>query len=50
MFTGTVDWGRLAGIMAASAYEGPVSQESRCASGYVDEDAFLAQALATGST
>jgi sugar phosphate isomerase/epimerase len=49
MFTGTVDWGRLAGIMAASAYEGPVSQEiSMRLSGYVDEDAFLAQGRSDG--
>ena len=49
MFTGTVDWERLAGIVARSSYEGPVSQElSMRLSGYVDEDAFLAQALADG--
>ena len=49
MFTATVDWPRLAGIMATSGYTGPVSQElSIRLSGFTDEDAFLAQALRDG--
>jgi len=49
MFTGTVDWPRLASILAQSSYDGPISQELLMRlSGYDDEEAFLAQAHEDG--
>jgi sugar phosphate isomerase/epimerase len=46
MFSGTVDWPRLARILAHSAYAKPVSTESNMArTGITDETEFLAQAL-----
>lgn len=49
LFTGTVDWERLARIIATSSYTGPLSQElSIRLSGFEDESAFLAQARADG--
>ena len=50
LFTGTVDWGRLARIMAASAYSKCVSMEVVMrSSGINDEPAFLARAFETGA-
>jgi sugar phosphate isomerase/epimerase len=50
LFSGTVDWSRLAGIIATSAYSGPVSMETVMrASGIRDETLFLAHVLATGT-
>ncbi|MCP4641298.1 MAG: sugar phosphate isomerase/epimerase [bacterium] len=50
LFSGTVDWERLAGIMARSAYTKPVSMElSIRNSGYEDVAAFLAKGFETGS-
>jgi len=49
LFTGTIDWDRLAAILAASAYEGPVSMEVVIHNtGIEDEQAFLAAARAAG--
>ena len=50
LFSGTVDWPRLASIIAASAYEGPVSMESNT-SGYeiTDEAEFLQLSFETGT-
>lgn len=49
LFSGTVDWGRLARIMAASAYSKCVSMEvSMRSAGIKDEAAFLARAFETG--
>jgi sugar phosphate isomerase/epimerase len=48
MFTGTVDWGRLARIMAASSYDKPVSQELSIRLSGLDEPGLLAQALRDG--
>jgi sugar phosphate isomerase/epimerase len=48
-FSGTVDWARLARIMAASAYSKCVSLEvSMHSSGIRDEPAFLARAFEAG--
>jgi sugar phosphate isomerase/epimerase len=44
-FAGTVDWERLAGIMAASAYWGCVSLESNMRGDSIDESSYLAQAF-----
>jgi sugar phosphate isomerase/epimerase len=42
VFTGTVDWKALAGIIAASPYEGPLTFETDMMfSGIKDEEAFL---------
>lgn len=50
MFTGTVDWERLARIMAESAYTKCVSMElSMSRSGFEDEAAFLTKAFETGT-
>jgi len=49
MFLGTVDWKRLARVMAESAYTKCVSMEvSMRLSGIEDEGAFLAKAFETG--
>jgi sugar phosphate isomerase/epimerase len=49
LFSGSVNWDRLAGILAASAYSKPVSMElSMRNSGYTDEAAFLAKGFETG--
>jgi len=49
-FSGTVDWARLARIMAASAYTKCVSLEvSMRSSGIADEPAFLARAFEAGT-
>lgn len=46
-FMGTVDWGRLAGLIAGSSYRKWVNLEvSQARSGYDDEVAFLREALA----
>jgi sugar phosphate isomerase/epimerase len=50
IFSGTVDWPRLARIMATSSYAGPVSMEVTLVnSGFTDEAAFLAHAFDTGT-
>jgi sugar phosphate isomerase/epimerase len=50
LFTGTIDWGRLAGILVRSSYAGPVSMEvSMRNEPHTDESAFLADTLAGGS-
>lgn len=50
VFSGTVDWERLAGIIAHSAYAKCASMEvTMQGSGFDDEDAFLAEAFATGT-
>jgi sugar phosphate isomerase/epimerase len=49
MFSGTVDWPRLARILAHSAYDKPVSSESNMGrSGITDETEFLARAYDAG--
>lgn len=49
-FSGTVDWSRLARIMAESAYTKPVSMESAMRnSGIEDEEVFLTQAFEAGT-
>jgi sugar phosphate isomerase/epimerase len=49
LFTGTVDWARLARIIAASAYDKCVSMEVSIGnSGIADEDQFLRRAFETG--
>ncbi len=49
IFSGTVDWPRLAHILAGSAYRKPISSESNmgCA-GITDETVFLAKAFDAG--
>lgn len=50
LFSGTVDWPRLARIIAASAYGKPVSMETTMAdSGMTDEGAFLKHVFETGA-
>ena len=50
LFSGTVDWPRLARIIARSAYTKCVSMESNMRGfGYKDEPAFLAEAFETGN-
>jgi len=50
LFTGTIDWQRLAAILAASAYKKPVSMEvSMRNSPIKDETAFLAKTFETGT-
>jgi len=50
LFMGTVDWERLAGIMAKSGYKKCVSMEVTMGrSGIPDEDDFLAKAFETGT-
>ena len=50
-FSGTVDWERLAGIMAASPYIKPVGMEVRARrTGCEEETAFLRKAFETGTT
>jgi sugar phosphate isomerase/epimerase len=49
MFSGTVDWPRLACILAQSAYGKPISSESNMGrSGIADETEFLAKAYEAG--
>jgi len=49
MFSGTVDWPRLARILAHSAYDKPISSESNMGrSGITDETEFLARAYDAG--
>ncbi|MEJ5198587.1 MAG: sugar phosphate isomerase/epimerase family protein [Anaerolineae bacterium] len=49
IFTGTVDWGRLARILAASAYRKPISSESNMGrAGIADETVFLQRAYEAG--
>lgn len=48
-FAGTVDWERLASILAASSYRRPISMESNTrVQVAADEAAYLAQAFAAG--
>jgi sugar phosphate isomerase/epimerase len=48
-FTGTVDWPRLADLIARSAYRKPISMESNMhRSGIHDEREFLARAYTAG--
>ncbi|OGV70221.1 MAG: hypothetical protein A3K19_16585 [Lentisphaerae bacterium RIFOXYB12_FULL_65_16] len=50
LFSGTVDWPRLARIIAASSYRKCVSMETSMRnSGIPDEEAFLAKAFETGT-
>jgi sugar phosphate isomerase/epimerase len=50
LFSGTVDWGRLARIMAGSTYTKCVSMEvSMARMGIEDEGLFLAEAFKTGT-
>lgn len=50
LFSGTIDWATLAGILAQSGYEGCASMElSMPSSGIEDEPTFLAKAFETGS-
>lgn len=50
IFSGTVDWPRLAGIIARSAYRKPISSESNMGrSGITDETVFLAKAFDAGT-
>jgi sugar phosphate isomerase/epimerase len=50
LFAGTVDWNRLAGILATSSYEKCVSMElSIRNSGFTDEVAFLQRGFETGT-
>jgi sugar phosphate isomerase/epimerase len=50
LFSGTVDWERLARTMAASAYSGPVSMEVMMRNaGIDDEGTFLASAFEVGT-
>ncbi len=50
IFSGTVDWTRLAHILASSAYKKPISSESNMArSGIADEATFLARAFVAGT-
>jgi sugar phosphate isomerase/epimerase len=48
-FTGTVDWGRLAGILARSSYQGPVSMEVSMRNEQLEEGEFLEAAFEGGS-
>ncbi len=49
-FTGTVDWPRLAGLLANSSYRKPISMESNMhRSGISDERVFLQKAFAAGT-
>jgi len=50
LFSGTVDWERLARILASSAYERPVSMEVSMRNAETNEEAvFLAEAFETGT-
>ncbi len=50
LFTGAIDWERLAAVLAGSAYEKCVSMEiSMRNAGTDDEEAFLADAFAAGT-
>ena len=50
VFSGTVDWARLAGILARSSYAKCVSMETTIhKTGIADETAFLATAFAAGT-
>ncbi len=49
-FMGTIDWTRLAGILAASSYDKWISMEvSMTNSGFEDEGAFLQRAVEVGN-
>ncbi len=49
-FTGTVDWPRLAGILAGSSYAKPLSFETTVGEAAMDEElAFLAKAFEAGA-
>ncbi len=48
LYSGTVDWKRLAWIMAQSAYEKCVSMESNMRGMAMEEQAFLQEAFRTG--
>lgn len=48
LYSGTVDWGRLARIMAQSAYEKCVSMESNMRGMDMEEQTFLQEAFRTG--
>lgn len=48
-FTGTVDWKRLASIIASSSYRGCISLESNMRGMDVDEDDFLRDAFGAGA-
>ena len=51
LFRGTVDWPRLAKLLAASAYRKPISMETVMRNTGIDQpEAFLARAFETGST
>ncbi len=51
LFSGTIDWPRLAGIIAASTYEKWVSMEvSIHNTGIEDEGVFLEKAFEAGTT
>ncbi len=51
MFTGTVDWYRLAKIMAESGYEGPITSESNMKNHWnTSPEAFLQEAYQRGLT
>jgi sugar phosphate isomerase/epimerase len=51
VFSGTIDWDRLARIIAASAYKKCVSMEVTIhSSGFEDERAFLEHVYETGTT
>jgi len=51
LFSGTINWDALAGVIAASAYSKPIGMEVGIQnSGIKDEKAFLALAFKTGST
>ena len=50
-FTGTIDWPRLAGVLAQSAYERCITLEvGMRLSGIPEEDAFLSKAYEIGAT
>jgi sugar phosphate isomerase/epimerase len=50
LFSGTVDWSRLARIVATSSYAGPVSMETVMSDpGLTNEADFLARVFATGT-
>jgi len=49
-FSGTINWQRLAGVLAASAYTGPINMEVGIRnSGFEEETVFLAEAFERGT-
>ncbi len=48
LFSGTIDWDRLARVMAASSYDQPVSQELSIRLSGLDEKTLLSEGLANG--